>query len=183
MIDNLSTGVDSVSPGLVLLALSQVKTYKAVEEVNGSVNGASKDGLRRGSSANRGIEGAKAAKVHIKEEYCLISIMFLNLPTVLLNLTCSSCSPTTPHALPLPRDGPRRTRGPPLTPCRTGPSRERPLRSRSPGRGRSPQSQRKTRESPVPQLFHQQQSQVRKSNKLLQHHIIIVWLCRNHTVQ
>lgn len=41
---------------------TDVKTYKAVEEVNGSVNGASKDGLRRGSSANRGIEGAKAAK-------------------------------------------------------------------------------------------------------------------------
>ena len=56
-------------PGLVLLALSQVKTYKAVEEVNGSVNGASKDGLRRGSSANRGIEGAKAAKVLIITAY------------------------------------------------------------------------------------------------------------------
>ena len=56
-------------PGLVLLALSQVKTYKAVEEVNGSVNGASKDGLRRGSSGNRGIEGAKAAKVLIKTAY------------------------------------------------------------------------------------------------------------------
>ena len=37
----------------------QVKTYRAVEEVNGSMNG--KDKLRRHSSAKSG-EGAKAAK-------------------------------------------------------------------------------------------------------------------------